>query len=172
MTQASVVALQDIDIDIEDIAQGLANQCRFNGQTSAFFSIAQHGLLVASLVPGPLKLATLLRDAPAAYIGDIGMPFESSLFAYRKVERKLQAAIACRFGLALDDFQCMQLKSARLTLLATKRRDLIQGYIDQWEKLDEIAPLGATLIPLSPDEAKRRFLDMFHSRRCPDAEKI
>ena len=39
------------DVAIEDIAHGLAYQCRFNGQTSAFYSVAQHSLIVAALVP-------------------------------------------------------------------------------------------------------------------------
>ena len=50
-------------IDIEDIAHGLAYQCRFNGQTSAFYSVAQHSIMVASILPPHLHKAALLHDA-------------------------------------------------------------------------------------------------------------
>ena len=45
------------DVAIEDIAHGLAYQCRFNGQTRAFYSVAQHSLMVMSLVPEELRLS-------------------------------------------------------------------------------------------------------------------
>ena len=53
------------DVAIEDIAHGLAYQCRFNGQTREFYSVAQHSLMVMWLVPPHLKLTALLHDAPA-----------------------------------------------------------------------------------------------------------
>ena len=50
-------------VAIEDIAHGLAFQCRFNGQTCDFYSVAQHSLIVADLVPESHRLAALLHDA-------------------------------------------------------------------------------------------------------------
>src|SRR5574343_449470 len=55
-------------IDIEDIAHGLAYQCRFNGQTRAFYSVAQHSLMVMALVPPAERFAALLHDAAEAYL--------------------------------------------------------------------------------------------------------
>ena len=69
---------QQDQVDIEDIAHGLAYQCRFNGQTRYFYSVAQHSLIVAGLVPKRLYLAALLHDAAEAYMGDMVKPLKQS----------------------------------------------------------------------------------------------
>jgi 5'-deoxynucleotidase YfbR-like HD superfamily hydrolase len=98
-----------LDIEIEDIAHGLARVARWNGQTGGthIFSVAQHSLLVEALararVPGldrTRQLAVLLHDAPEYVIGDMISPFKAVLGdAYRAVERRLLVAILRRFGL-------------------------------------------------------------------------
>jgi 5'-deoxynucleotidase YfbR-like HD superfamily hydrolase len=98
-----------LDIEIEDIAHGLARVARWNGQTNGanIFSVAQHSLLVEALararVPrldrGP-RLAALLHDAPEYVIGDMISPFKAVVGdAYKSIERRLLAAIHRRFGL-------------------------------------------------------------------------
>src|SRR5215470_9859428 len=98
-----------LDIEIEDIAHGLARVARWNGQTSGahIFSVAQHSLLVETLAhkraPGldrGRRLAVLLHDAPEYVIGDMISPFKTVIGdAYKSVERRLLAAIHRRFGL-------------------------------------------------------------------------
>ena len=98
-----------LDIEIEDIARGLARVARWNGQTSGphIFSVAQHSLLVETLAhkraPGldrGRRLAVLLHDAPEYVIGDMISPFKTVIGdAYKSVERRLLAAIHRRFGL-------------------------------------------------------------------------
>ncbi|MDP3133715.1 MAG: phosphohydrolase, partial [Burkholderiaceae bacterium] len=73
-------------IDIEDIAHGLAYQCRFNGQTSAFYSVAQHSLMVADLVPPALRRAALLHDAAEAYLGDMVKPLKALVPDFGHIE--------------------------------------------------------------------------------------
>ncbi len=97
------------DIEIEDIAHGLARVARWNGQTVGehAFSVAQHTLLVediaASLHPDLTRrwrLAALLHDAPEYVIGDLISPFKAALgLDYKAFERKLLHAIHRRFGL-------------------------------------------------------------------------
>jgi 5'-deoxynucleotidase YfbR-like HD superfamily hydrolase len=98
-----------LDIEIEDIAHGLARVARWNGQTRGphIFSVAQHSLLVEALarirVPRldrSRRLAVLLHDAPEYVIGDMISPFKAVIGdAYKAVERRLLAAIHQRFGL-------------------------------------------------------------------------
>ncbi|MDJ0825184.1 MAG: HD family hydrolase [Rhodobacter sp.] len=98
-----------MDIEIEDIAHGLAFVARWNGQTKGDYpySVAEHSLLVeeiyARLQPGaPVKwrLAALLHDAPEYVIGDMISPVKATVGpAYGDLDARLSAAIHLRFGL-------------------------------------------------------------------------
>ncbi|BAV51955.1 metal-dependent phosphohydrolase HD sub domain [Mesorhizobium loti] len=98
-----------LDIEISDIAHGLARVARWNGQTSGehAFSVAQHSLLVEALfndlVPQASasdRLAALLHDAPEYVIGDMISPFKSVMGgSYKDCELRLQRAIHLRFSL-------------------------------------------------------------------------
>ena len=101
-----------LDIEIEDIAHGLARVARWNGQTQGehAFSVAEHCLLVESIV-GDLapkldrryRLAALIHDAPEYVIGDLISPFKAALaLDYKAFEAKLLAAIHLRFGLPAE----------------------------------------------------------------------
>jgi 5'-deoxynucleotidase YfbR-like HD superfamily hydrolase len=98
-----------LDVEIEDIAHGLARVARWNGQTkgAAIFSVAQHSLLVEALARAKVprldeasRRAVLLHDAPEYVIGDMISPFKAVIGdSYKAVERRLLAAIHLRFGL-------------------------------------------------------------------------
>jgi uncharacterized protein len=98
-----------LDIEIEDIAHGLARVARWNGQTSGphIFSVAQHSLLVDAIarkqapnLDARWRLAILLHDAPEYVIGDLISPFKAVLKDdYKKMELRLLHAVAIRFGL-------------------------------------------------------------------------
>ncbi len=98
-----------LDVEIEDIAHGLARVARWNGQTFGdnAFSVAQHSLLVERVhhlqhpaTTAHEKLATLLHDAPEYVIGDLISPFKAVIdVAYREVEQRLHRAVRLRFGL-------------------------------------------------------------------------
>ena len=97
-----------LDVEISDIAHGLARVARWNGQTHGdhAFSVAQHSLVVEAIFrhlnpasPDEL-LAALLHDAPEYVIGDMISPFKAVIGgAYKSVESRLLAAIHIRFGL-------------------------------------------------------------------------
>ncbi|MBM6578827.1 HD family hydrolase [Microvirga sp. BT689] len=98
-----------LDVELDDIAHGLARVARWNGQTVGghIFSVAQHSLLVESIAshldPGmsrEWRLAVLLHDAPEYVIGDIISPFKAVIGdAYKAIEAGLLAAIHLHFGL-------------------------------------------------------------------------
>ena len=98
-----------LDVELEDIAHGLARVARWNGQTKGahIYSVAQHSLLVEALARAKVprldshsRLAVLLHDAPEYVIGDMISPFKAVIGdSYKAVERRLLAAIQLRFGL-------------------------------------------------------------------------
>jgi 5'-deoxynucleotidase YfbR-like HD superfamily hydrolase len=112
-----------LDIEIEDIAHGLARVARWNGQTTAnIFSVAQHTLLVEEVArrrfgepDRRLALALMLHDAPEYVIGDMISPFKAVLDGhYKAVEKRLLGAIHIRFGLppVLPDEITLAIKAA------------------------------------------------------------
>jgi 5'-deoxynucleotidase YfbR-like HD superfamily hydrolase len=137
-----------LDIEIEDIAHGLARVARWNGQTQGehIFSVAQHTLLVETMarrltpnIDRRLRLAALLHDAPEYVIGDMISPFKTVIGdAYKDVERRLLDAIHRRFGLPprLPE-DCVQL---------IKRADRAAAYFE-----------STRLAGFDPAEARRFF---------------
>jgi 5'-deoxynucleotidase YfbR-like HD superfamily hydrolase len=97
-----------LDIEIEDIAHGLARVARWNGQTKGanIYSVAQHSLLVeviahqSARLDRKRRLAVLLHDAPEYVIGDMITPFKAVIGdTYKAIEARLLAAVHVRFGL-------------------------------------------------------------------------
>ena len=121
-----------LDVELEDIAHGLARVARWNGQTRGphIFSVAQHSLLVehiaaameATITPAQ-RLTTLLHDAPEYVIGDMISPFKTVIGdAYKDVEARLLAAIHLRFSLPA--------KPSALTTRLTKSADRAAAFIE------------------------------------------
>ncbi|MEI9415709.1 HD family hydrolase [Mesorhizobium sp. Cs1321R2N1] len=121
-----------LDIEISDIAHGLARVARWNGQTSGehAFSVAQHSLLVEALfnelVPQASaddQLAALLHDAPEYVIGDMISPFKSVMGgSYKDCELRLQRAIHLRFSLPPEPAAALRKE--------IKRADQIAAYFE------------------------------------------
>jgi 5'-deoxynucleotidase YfbR-like HD superfamily hydrolase len=113
-----------LDVELEDIAHGLARVARWNGQTKGahIFSVAQHSLLVETVaraktpsLDNRARLALLLHDAPEYVIGDMISPFKAVIGdSYKAVEHRLLAAIHLRFGLPakIPDSMTAMIKAA------------------------------------------------------------
>lgn len=166
-----------VDIEIEDIAHGLARVARWNGQTIGdhAFSVAQHSVLVEAIareigtqqVDESWYLAALLHDASEYVIGDMISPFKNALgFDYRSFEDKLQQAIHIRFG--LPAIITPQLKKF------IKRADRIAAYLEATQiagfsheeshRYFDAPPVGVrdwTVRPASATEAKNMMLERF-----------
>ncbi len=99
---------QASQIDIADIAVGLANKAHFNGQMERYFSIAEHSMMVCNWTPHNLKLVALLHDASEAYLGDISKPLKVLLPDFQIIENRLQRVIFERFGLDYDDIKLIK----------------------------------------------------------------
>lgn len=91
-------------IEIEDIAWGLANTCRFGGQSLEFYSVAQHSVMASFFIApegqraADLRREALMHDAAEAYIGDIPKPLKQLLPDYKVVEERVETAIARKFA--------------------------------------------------------------------------
>ena len=146
-------------IVIGDIAHGLAHQCRFNGQTNKFYSVAQHSVLVASILPRELRLAGLLHDASEAYLGDVVQPLKDLLPEYQSIETNFCEVLGARFGVNLQHNDAI--RHADLVVLATERRDLMPMDTADWSSIAGITPLSRTIKPKSPEAASAQFMEMF-----------
>jgi len=92
------------EINIEDIARGLAYNCHFGGHTPKFFSIAQHCLMVVQMMKEDncsteLMMAGLLHDAAEAYLGDVVKPLKVELDRYQEIENKMLSVIFEKYNI-------------------------------------------------------------------------
>ena len=84
------------EFTIGDIAHALGRVCRFAGHTNRFYSVAEHCVHVARLVPLSLMRPALLHDASEAFIGDVTRPLKAMLPDYREIEARVEDAISDR----------------------------------------------------------------------------
>jgi len=154
-------------ICLEDIAFSLAQQPRFNGHTKFHYSVAQHSILVANLVPDFLKLSALFHDAHEAYIGDLVQPFKEFMsnevpefsVALKWLVLKIDAAIVERFS--LQNFGHSLIGAADLQALATERRDLLPASA-LWPAIADVKPHAFPIIRHVEEEARFNFLNMYY----------
>ena len=171
-----------LDIEIGDIAHGLARVARWNGQTSGdhAFSVAQHSVLVEKIfstmqpaAPIAHRLAALLHDAPEYVIGDMISPFKQALgMDYKSFEHRLQAAIHLRFGLPASLSQILneQIKIADRTSAYLEATHLAGFSIMEARKffgqpkglVGFSAPLTESLVPESAVVATKTYLAKFN----------
>lgn len=165
------------DIEIEDIARGLARVARWNGQTSGdhAFSVAEHSVIVmeifAQLQPKSTpehRLTALLHDAAEYVIGDMISPFKTALgLNYKDFESRLDSAVHLRFGLPSKTPPRLkkQIKQADL-YCAYFEATQIAGFSKTEANQFFIPPpegLSITLKPLCVKEAEALFLARFET---------
>ena len=167
-----------LDIELSDIAHGLARVARWNGQTNGehAFSVAQHSLIVEAIFRRQNRcnadecLIALLHDAPEYVIGDMISPFKAVVGGgYKTVEKRLETAVHLRFGLP---------PSTPATLKAKiKKADQVAAFFEATElagfsHAEAIkffgAPRGITLemidiAPVPTAEAQRLFAERFET---------
>ena len=148
-------------IDIEDIAHGLSMLCRFNGQCTRFYSVAEHSVHASREIDTELALVGLLHDAAEAYLGDVPSPLKKQLSQFSGFEEQMEKAVGEKFGIDYKLFAGKELKRADVQLLIDEKAVLMVDAPEPW-------PPGApeTKDPnrikcWSPEEAKERFLERF-----------
>jgi uncharacterized protein len=167
-----------LDVEISDIAHGLARVARWNGQTkgSEIFSVAQHSLLVEALfaacgIPpsGSARLVALLHDAPEYVIGDMISPFKAAIGGdYKRIEARLKRAILIRFGLPAEPPEDLnrRIKIADRTAAYLEATALAGFSITEARKLFgepdlPIHDFPSFLEPMRPADVENQFLTRF-----------
>jgi len=167
-----------LDVEIEDIAHGLARVARWNGQTVGphSFSVAQHSLLVEEIarflqpdLPPADALAILLHDGAEYVIGDMISPFKTVLGdTYKATEHRILAAIMLRFGLppVMRRDLAVLAKQADTIAAHHEARELAGFSVAETEKffgrrVELPAEVAHLLIPLPTAGAQSRFLARF-----------
>lgn len=168
-----------LDVEIEDIAHGLARVGRWNGQTKGrhVYSVAQHSLFVEALSeplnPGlgaKEKLYILLHDAPEYVIGDLISPFKALIGdVYKDVESRLEAAIHLRFGLNAHPTVSLKkvIKQADRAAAYFEAITLAGFHHDEAGKLFDVPDVRFRHLPRYVEpwptvEAEKTFLKRFH----------
>jgi len=177
-----------LDVEIEDIAHGLARVARWNGQTvgAHIFSVAQHSLLVEALareranLDRTSRLAILLHDAPEYVIGDMISPFKAVIGnAYKSVEARLLVAIHVRFGLpaALPAELLALIKAADRAAAFLEATRLAGFAVSEARRLFGPPPRFSApiernyLTPWSAETAEARYLERFTKLVPPTAPR-
>tara|TARA_R110002124_G_scaffold99205_7_gene244998 strand:- start:276 stop:893 length:618 start_codon:yes stop_codon:yes gene_type:complete len=165
------------DVEIEDIAHGLARVARWNGQTMGdhAFSVAEHSVVVLEILdqlypgtPHKWRLAALLHDSPEYVIGDMISPFKAALGVnYRDFEDRLEAAVHLRYGLPP--------KLPKEVKRKVKRADVCCAYFEAtqiagFSHAESVkffgrppADLEIEIRPLPVKQAQQLFLDRFET---------
>ncbi len=165
-----------MDIEIEDIAHGLARVARWNGQTIGehAFSVAQHSVVVEEIcahiqpdLEPRWRLAALLHDASEYVIGDMISPFKAALGVdYKIFEERLETAIHIRFGIPAKTPTAVKklIKQADRACAFFEATQLAGFGHQEALEIFDAPPAGYQLViePQSPVQAQIRYVQRYH----------
>jgi uncharacterized protein len=148
-------------ICLEDIVNNLAKICRFAGNVSRFYSVAEHSVILAKKVLSEggseqEALGALFHDATEAYLCDVARPIKKHLGNYMEIEQGLQDVIFSKFGL---EPMSQRVEDWDINIVADEAAELFQSVPD-WVKYYE--PLGVQITGWSCDKAEIEFLKMYN----------
>jgi uncharacterized protein len=177
-----------LDVEITDIAHGLARVARWNGQTAGdhAFSVAQHSLLVeqifARIAPEASteeRMLALLHDAPEYVIGDMISPFKAAVGGdYKVVETRLQTAIHLRFSLPPVTPGTLKTQIKRADQIAAFfEATRLAGFseteaVRYFGRPRGINPEGLDLSPRATQKVQKDFLDRFFALEAARNEEV
>ncbi len=145
------------EIAIEDIAHALAMKCRYGGHCLAFYSVAEHSVLLSQAVEARHARWALLHDAAEAYLADVPRPVKPELTGWKAIEAAVMRAVCLRFG--LDTQEPAEVKAADTAILADEKWQVMaEG--PAWGAIPARG-LGVAVRCLPPPEAKALFLARF-----------
>lgn len=141
-------------LTLPDIAHALSHICRFTGHTRTFYSVAEHSVRVARLVPPEDRLAALLHDATEAYLCDIATPIKALLPGYAEAEDRLARVIADKWGVTYPWPESV--KRADMIMLHSEAKVLMGD--PMWARGGEVVEMR--MVGWEPWYARMVWLDM------------
>ena len=155
------------DIDEHRIANGLANVCRYSGQVRPYYSVAEHSILVASIVPSEYQLAALLHDSSEGLgLSDLLATLKRLLPMYQAVERRVMAPVEAWAGLKPGACSHPIIKAADRAVYLAEQRDLRGidlSVLPDFEK--SVEPASVHFHRYSPDDAGAAWLRAYQYAR-------
>jgi len=155
----NLLAPEPSKMKIKGIASALSKICRFSGQISEFYSVAQHSVFVSQLVPEEYALIGLLHDATEAYTADMPKPIKQLMPEYEVLEDRMYKALATKFTLPPVIPEVVHIAD-RIAVI-TEARDLQNG--DNWKTwYPNLLPHPAHVVPVDSATAEHMFLHRYH----------
>jgi 5'-deoxynucleotidase YfbR-like HD superfamily hydrolase len=148
-------------ITIEDIAHGLARQCRFSGHTINYYTVAQHSIWVALRLPKHLQLEGLLHDASEAFCVDIPSPIKKHFTQYHTIEDNVMKVIAQKFNIQYPFHSEIKIVDKEALYWEWNNKVLKDvSEEDNWspKELKDVSEEDNW----SPKEAERKFLELYY----------
>ena len=160
------------DICLEDVAHALSNLCRFGGQVSNFYSVAQHSVHCSEYVTEEARAVgrphdeierlgaqALMHDGTEAYLIDVPRPIKRNLTNYAEIETRLAEVMSERFGIDLVNLP-PEVREADERMLFTEKRDLLKPSPAPWTVAQGVSstPYDQRIVPWSPPYAREAFL--------------
>lgn len=155
------------EINIEDIAHALSNNCRWGGHCRYFYPVAQHSVFVTRLL-SEHRLCGLLHDAAEAYLMDMPSPIKRQMPEYTAIEDNLMEVVARKFGFEWP--KSASVTGADRVALYCERKVLFpkispEGCLTQtaldFMSLEDMENFCYRIKPVLPDNAETLFLEMF-----------
>jgi hypothetical protein len=154
-------------INIQDVALALANICRFAGQISRFYSVAQHCVNASRIAPAECSFDALMHDAAESLTGDWPTPLKDAVPSFRDLEYRIEAALAHRFqfqfplppAVKVVDLQMLKLEKDSLKPNSPHTWKILEGV-----KTDGLSDL-VDLSPWTPEFAQQEFLRTYEELR-------
>lgn len=151
------------EIHLQDIAHSLAYQCRYNGHSQFFYSVAEHCVIMSDWLldegySHKVALTALLHDAAETYIGDLARPVKEKVPQFKAIEAKIDRAVAVKFKI-IYPFPSI-IKECDTRILVDERRQVMGKTKNEWGT-DSFEPLGVSIRGLSPEQGKIAFLEQY-----------
>jgi len=149
------------DVDIVDIAHGLAQTNRFNRQAKFPYTVAQHSVLLANNCPSEMALLALLHDAHEAYspYGDVPSPHKTPEVV--AMEACIDRAISARFDLPCP-IKNKAIAALDARILLDEKVQVMTPTDHDWQLPARLEPLGIKIDPWPWQVARKKFMDAFN----------